>query len=94
MSESAGSLGIAIDQDDGSLAQRWDRETAKGKAIASRNWQVDGLPRAWDWQAVHKLFGMTGYTELCVGASFREGATCTWTFWAVQPSGTEDCMEI
>ena len=76
------------------MAQRWDRETAKDKAIASRNWQIDGPPSAWDWQAVHKFLGMSGYTELCVGASYRKGATCTWTFWAVQPSGTEDCMEI
>ena len=31
MNESAGSLGIAIDEADGTLAQRWDRETARGK---------------------------------------------------------------
>ena len=94
MSEMAGSLGIAIDEMDGTLSQRWDKQTAKGKVNLSRSWQVDGLPTEWDWQAAHKLLEMSGYRELCVGTSFRKGDTKTWAFWAIQPDGIEDCMEI
>ncbi len=55
---------------------------------------MDGLPAAWHWQAAYSLLEEMEYKDVAVGTSFRKGETKTWAFWAIQPDGVEDCVEI